>query len=235
MIEWLAAPIDPSRLHIVTDAVAWHGRLMTAAWGVLLPLGVLIARFSKITPGQDWPTRVDNRLWWHAHLALQYTGGVVMLVGLLIVLAQGQSSARWQTHGLMGYAVVLLGAVQFLSGWLRGTKGGPTEAQMRGDHYDMTLRRRIFEFVHKSMGYGALLLGAAATLTGLWQANAPHWMWLTLAAWWCLLSAAFIVLQRQGRAFDTYQAIWGPDPRHPGNALAPNGWGMRRPQPFPKE
>ena len=37
-------------------------------------------------------------------------------------------------------------------------------------------------------------------------------------------------LQRQGRCIDTYQAIWGPDPRHPGNRLKPVGWGVRRPQ-----
>jgi hypothetical protein len=44
MIEWLLAPVDPLRAHDVGLAVAWHGRLMVAAWGVLLPLGVATAR-----------------------------------------------------------------------------------------------------------------------------------------------------------------------------------------------
>lgn len=235
MIEWLAAPIDPSRLHIVADAVSWHGRLMTLSWGILLPLGILVARFFKITPGQDWPNRIDNRFWWRSHLSLQYSGIVLMLAGTLIILIAGSGSARWQTHGLLGHAVVLLGLGQILGGWLRGSKGGPTEAEVRGDHYDMTARRRAFEWLHKSLGYMALILGVAAIVSGLWQANAPRWMWLSLGAWWSLLIGLAIVLQRQGRAFDTYQAIWGPDPRHPGNHLKPTGWGMHRPTHSPGE
>jgi hypothetical protein len=37
----------------------------------------------------------------------------------------------------------------------------------------------------------------------------------------------WVTLQRRGLAVDTYQAIWGPDPQHPGNATPP-GWGMNR-------
>jgi hypothetical protein len=49
-----------------------------------------------------------------------------------------------------------------------------------------------------------------------------------LALWWLALIALWVTLQRQGRAIDTYQAIWGPDPKHPGNAVPPTGWGVRR-------
>ncbi|MGL4242222.1 MAG: cytochrome b561 domain-containing protein, partial [Beijerinckiaceae bacterium] len=132
MVEWLLAPVDAARAHEVGAAVAWHGRLMVAAWGFLLPLGVLVARFFKITPSQDWPRRIDNRLWWNAHLALQYAGGAAMLAGLALVLSQAGGGARWSAHGLLGYAVLLLGLVQFLGGWLRGSKGGPTEPSVRG-------------------------------------------------------------------------------------------------------
>ncbi|MGL4239726.1 MAG: cytochrome b561 domain-containing protein, partial [Beijerinckiaceae bacterium] len=113
--------------------------------------------------------------------------------------------------------------------------GGPTEPSVRGDHYDMTARRRAFEHLHKSAGYLALALGVAAIVTGLWQANAPRWMWIALAAWWGLFLAAFVALQRRGLAFDTYQAIWGPDACHPGNARRPIGWGVRRPPAVPGE
>jgi hypothetical protein len=92
----------------------------------------------------------------------------------------------------------------------------------------MTPRRLAFEYAHKTLGYLALLLGIAAIATGLWQANAPRWMALGLIGWWGCVIAAFIVLQRRGRAFDTYQAIWGPDLRHPGNRRKPIGWGIRR-------
>ena len=131
-------------------------------------------------------------------------------------------------HGVLGYAVLGLGFIQFLAGWLRGSKGGPTEPQLRGDHYDMTWRRRLFEHLHKSLGYLALLTGCGAILSGLWQANAPRWMASALLLWWGALAAAFIVLQIRGRTIDTYQAIWGPEEHHPGNRTRPIGWGIRR-------
>ena len=116
--------------------------------------------------------------------------------------------------------------------WARGSKGGPTspapDGSPRGDHYDMTARRVAFERIHKSVGYTAMLAATLAIPTGLWAANAPVWMWALLACWWALLAAAFAGLQRRGLALDTYQAIWGPDPRHPGNRRAPIGWGVRR-------
>jgi hypothetical protein len=35
-------------------------------------------------------------------------------------------------------------------------------------------------------------------------------------------------LERAGRCIDTYQAIWGPDLKHPGNQRLHVGWGMLR-------
>jgi hypothetical protein len=235
VLNWLLSPFDPSRAHLVDSAVAWHGRLMVVAWGFLLPLGVLVARFFKIMPRQRWPDEIDSRVWWRSHLALQYTGGLVMLAGLGSLIIGGHWRGAGHVHGLMGYAVLALGVSQFLAGWLRGSKGGPTEPEVRGDHYDMTPRRRIFESFHKSAGYTALLLAVAAILTGLWHANAPRWMGLVLLGWWLLFVAAYVLLQKRGRAIDTYQAIWGPDRSHPGNTARSGGWGMRRPTAEPEE
>ena len=64
---------------------------------------------------------------------------------------------------------------------------------------------------------------------GLLIVDAPRWMALILGVWWLILMAAFTRLQAAGRCIDTYQAIWGPDPAHPGNHLRPIGWGVRRP------
>jgi Eukaryotic cytochrome b561 len=228
VLIWLSQPLDPSRAHLVDSAVTWHGRLMVVAWGFLLPLGVLIARFFKILPRQHWPDEIDNRVWWRSHLVLQYVGGLMMLAGLGSLVTGGHLRGATHVHGLLGYAVVALGVSQFLAGWLRGSKGGPTEPEVRGDHYDMTPRRRVFETFHKATGYAALLLACAAILTGLWQANAPRWMGLLLIGWWLLFVAAYVLLQTRGRAIDTYQAIWGPDRIHPGNTARSGGWGMRR-------
>ena len=232
MLDLLLAPIDPGRAHAVGQGVAWHGRLMVLAWGFLFPLGIVVARFFKVTPWQDWPRQLDNKAWWHGHRALQYAGGLAMLAALLLVLVLPAGAPGGAAHRAVGWTVAVLVLAQFLGGWLRGTKGGPTapapDGSRRGDHYDMTRRRVLFELAHKTAGYALVGIASAGILSGLWLANAPVWMWLALGLWWTALIAAFAWLQRRGYALDTYQAIWGPDPRHPGNARPPIGWGIRR-------
>ncbi|MEM1299166.1 MAG: cytochrome b561 domain-containing protein [Pseudomonadota bacterium] len=233
MIDWLLAPVDPTRAHEVGAYVSWHGRLMVLAWGALFPLGILIARFWKITPRQDWPRELDNQAWWRAHLGLQYSGGAAMLAALALILLAGGAGSS--THANVGWVVAGLAALQFAAGWFRGTKGGPTDTTLRGDHFDMTPRRLAFEHFHKFAGYGLLALAVWGIASGMWLANAPVWMWAGLGSWWATLVAAFVILQRQGRAVDTYQAIWGPDPSLPGNRRRPIGWGIRRQGPTPGE
>lgn len=46
-------------------------------------------------------------------------------------------------------------------------------------------------------------------MLGFALADAPRWMVLVIAAWWLLLVVAFVILQKRGRAVDTYVAIWG--------------------------
>jgi len=230
LVDWLLTPLSGSALHHVEPWVAWHARAMVLAWGVLLPLGALAARYFKIAPGQDWPRELDNRLWWHAHRTLQYGGLGLAVVGVLAVAWQRDPAlpaALW--HARLGWLVMTLGLLQVLGGWLRGTKGGPTADTLRGDHYDMTLHRRVFERLHKSIGWLALALAFVAIGLGLLAADAPRWMPCLLGLWWMGLLLAALRLQRAGRCIDTYQAIWGPDPTHPGNATEPIGWGVHRP------
>jgi hypothetical protein len=220
MIEWLLLPCDAGRPHDVGAGVAWHGRLMVIAWGVLIPTGIFVARFFKVTPRQDWPREVDNRFWWRTHLGCQYAAGIAMLAGWGAILWSAANPGVFVLHRWLGIAVLSAGGLQFLAGWLRGSKGGPTEQDMRGDHYDMTTRRHWFERIHKGVGHGSLALAATAILTGLHAANAPRWMWLAIIGWWAALGIASIVLECRGTRVLTYQAIWGPDPRHPGNRPA---------------
>jgi hypothetical protein len=232
MLEWLLAPIDAARIHLVPDAVAWHARLMTLAWGILVPCGILSARFLKLWPGQKWPLRLDHPGWWHLHRTCQYLAGALTLIAVPLILTWDGRAGSTLSHKLLGWSVVAIALVQFAGGWLRGSKGGPTapasDGSWRGDHYDMTGRRRAFEYTHKIAGYAAVILAFAAIATGLWQANAPRWMWLAIGGWWLFCITAFVILQWRGLAFDTYQAHWGTDIVHPGNRLKPIGLGIRR-------
>ena len=215
-----------------------HGRMMVVCWGILLPLGVVAARFFKITPRQNWPLVLDNKTWWKAHLYGQGAAVVLSLVGVAFIWnTAGGSAPLALWHGYLGWSVTFLGVVQAIAGFVRGSKGGPSESCTRGDHYDMTHRRNTFERTHKSLGYLALLLAFITVVMGLVVADAPRWMVLVISGWWLVLAVIFMVLQKQGRCIDTYQAIWGPDPIHPGNRIAPIGFGVRRytPDTFAKQ
>lgn len=227
--EWLSLPLSGTAGHHLVPWIAWHGRLMVLSWGLLLPLGILIARFFKVLPWQAWPAALDCKTWWRAHLWLQGSGVAVMSAGVLLILGHsgmpGQL-ARW--HHLGGWTLVGGAALQVFGGLLRGSKGGPTGARMRGDHYDMSVRRVVFEWLHKGIGWSSLPIAMATIGVGLALADAPRWMPLLLGAWWLMLAALALALQQAGLCIDTYQAIWGPDPRHPGNRRQPIGWGITR-------
>jgi hypothetical protein len=229
-MDWLLTPLSGASVHHIEPWTYWHARCMVLGWGVLLPLGALAARYFKVTPDQRWPEQLDNKAWWHAHRWLQWGGVAAMSVGALLAWGQGHGATRLaQLHGWAGWALVALGWLQIAYGLRRGSKGGPTDAQPHGDHYDMTPKRRHFERMHKGLGWLAVLAAVAGTVLGLVVADAPRWMAVVLAGWWLLLAAAAALWQRQGRCIDTYQAIWGPDTRHPGNRLKPIGCGVRRP------
>lgn len=200
----------------------WHGGLMVLAWFVLLPGGALIARFFKVLPGQDFPAVLDSRAWWRAHLLLQYAGSAVAAAALWIAWDALDGVWDWsEPHVLIGTAVMALCALQVGSGLLRGTKGGPTDTHAdpadpttwRGDHYDMTLRRRLFEGWHKRAGYAAFLLALPAAWLGLQLVGTPPWTGLLLLAQAAAFVAVFAVLTRRGRRTDTWTAIWGPRKR----------------------
>ena len=229
MIDWLTTPLSGALEHHLAPWAYWHARCMVLGWGVLLPLGALVARYFKITARQRWPQQLDNKLWWHAHRTLQWAGIVVMSAGALLAWGHGTGgSASARLHAGAGWALVALGWLQIAAGLGRGSKGGPTDVRLRGDHYDMTPHRVRFERLHKGLGWLAVLAAVSVITLGLQVADAPRWMALALALWWASLALAAWRWQRQGRCVDTYQAVWGPDPHHPGNRLKPIGWGIRR-------
>lgn len=229
-MDWLLASIDPARNHDVGAALAWHGRLMVLGWAVICPAAILAARYFKIMPGQDWPRVLDNPTWWHVHRIGQSAVCLISIPALVLILWGGGDRPEVLPHRVMGYLVLCLAALQVLGALKRGSKGGPTDPNgPAGDHFDMTPRRIAFETVHRVCGYAALALLVPTVLSGLWFANAPRWMWLAIGLYWLALAACAIRLQRAGRAYDTYQAIWGPDPDLPGNRRAQQGWATVRP------
>jgi len=236
--QWLLTPLSGAAEHDVAASVIWHGRLMTAAWAVLAPASVLVARYLKITPRQSWPARLDNPFWFLTHRRLGYGVALLTVAGVAIMLAaRGQWAPTRSLHTSLGWSLCLLAVFQVVASLARGTHGGPVNPftrqprppeQWPGDHFSMTRRRILFEYTHKTIGYLAILIAVVTIAAGLRAADAPLWMLLAIAAWWLLCAALFVTLQRKVGCIDTYQAIWGLDRSLPGYRRPPIGLGIMR-------
>lgn len=124
-------------------------------------------------------------------------------------------------HSMFGLAAVILGCLQIVSAWLRGTHGGryylnadPDDpATWHGDHFDMPTRRRVFEAYHKTAGYFAGFFAVGAVASGLMQYPMP-----VLAG--IILFTALVVLvlcvgfELKGLRYDGYRAAFGNNLDH---------------------
>jgi hypothetical protein len=192
----------------LTGLFLLHAGLMLTAWCLLVPSGVLIARYFKVTRQQDFPAELDNYFWWNWHRGLQYLGVALSTAGYGAMVAI--NGFGFQTlHSKIGIVIVMLGWCQVISAWVRGSKGGPTDTQMRGDHFDMTPRRRVFEIFHKSAGWIAVLGAVAAAETGIGLGGlSVYWhAGLVALALGYLATARYFHVQK--RHVPTYVAIWG--------------------------
>lgn len=153
-------------------------------------------------------------------------GAVTLAATIAVLWVKGWRPGFISLHAATGWIIVAATAVMLLGAVLRGTHGGPInpftgqrkpESEWPGDHFSMTSKRIFFEYTHKICGYSLIPLVITAILSGLYDSDAPRWMWLAAAIILLMSAAAFVVLQARGRCIDTYQAIWGTDPSLPGN------------------
>jgi hypothetical protein len=227
----------PSEAHIGfldwTVQIHWgnHAILMFSIWFIIVPAALLIIRFGKPKPttyGIPRATaRLDRRLlWWTLHYSTLYAAIILSILGALlaIYLSGGFSGTL---HAWFGGATVLMGTLQIVSAWFRGSHGGKhgTESDPQdrttwgGDHFDMTPQRRWFEAYHKTAGYFAIVLAAGAVTTGL----SHFWMpWIAVAFAVVVIATLIlaVILQGRGSNYDTYQSVYGNHPEHPFNKAA---------------
>ena len=206
----------------------YHAMLMTGVWFLLVPIGVIAVRFFKPKPttyGIEKETgRLDSKLrWWTIHYVILYTAIGLALVGMATAtLASGGFSGS--VHAIFGYGTILFGCLQIFSAWLRGSHGGKHGADSdpddpstwRGDHFDMTPRRRWFEAYHKSTGYFTIILALAAVASGLQQFWVPQ---IAIAVILLLAASliAYVLMEGKGYRQDTYRSVYGNHPDNPYN------------------
>ena len=206
----------------------YHAILMVATWLVLVPLCIITIRFGKPKPtfnGIREKVSIGNLVWWwfSVHKYGLYLAIALSLVGLAVAVIASDGFSG-SLHAMFGIATIVLGCLQVVSGWLRGTHGGrnyytavPDDpATWRGDHYDMTPRRRRFEAWHKTAGYFTGFFAVGAVASGLTQHPMPELMIVILVIAPVILVLC-VLLEYKGLRYDGYRAAHGYNPEHPYN------------------
>jgi hypothetical protein len=225
-IQWLLSPVVSATVFGRESAYVLHGALMVLGMVLCLPIGAVIARYYKVTPKQNWPIVLDSKFWWYSHIILSYLGLAVSALAMAVVFSKWrvfdlETVKRLNTgqflHLAVGWATLLLCGCIVITGWFRGSKGGPGEKQMRGDHYDLTPRRLWFESIHKKLSYLFLLLSIVCVGGGFLLIGAKGWMFVALALVFLCSVLWVLRLELAGRRIPSYPATWGLRPEHPGN------------------
>jgi hypothetical protein len=133
-----------------------HGALMVAAFGVLLPSGVVIARYTKTLFGDSW---------FVVHMVVQlagyFIGFAAFVIGLYMV---DRSHFDTKAHAQLGLAVIVAGVIQVALGFFRP------------DHVEKGLPKPIYRFVweiaHKSLGKIINVVSIVTIFFGLYEISA---------------------------------------------------------------
>uniref|UniRef100_A0A0E0E4G1 Cytochrome b561 domain-containing protein n=1 Tax=Oryza meridionalis TaxID=40149 RepID=A0A0E0E4G1_9ORYZ len=134
--------------------LAVHGFMMFVAWGLLIPGGIMAARYLKHLKSGD--------LWFQAHTYLQSSAMAVMFLGLLFAIAELRGFSFKSTHAKIGTAAFVLACLQPINAYLR-----PHLLAENGEMILSMKNRVIWEYLHIITGRSAVVVGAIALFTGL--------------------------------------------------------------------
>ncbi|XP_010541578.1 PREDICTED: cytochrome b561, DM13 and DOMON domain-containing protein At5g54830-like [Tarenaya hassleriana] len=165
-----------------------HGFMMFLAWGILLPGGILAARYLKHIKG-DW--------WFKTHVYLQYSGLAIVFLGLLFAVAELHGLTFSSMHVKFGFAAIFLACAQPVNAFLRPSK----PAQVEG----FSSKRLLWEYSHAIVGQSAVVLGVIALFTGMkhlgerYEAENVHGLNWALGLWIFLGGVAVVYLEYRER------------------------------------
>ena len=130
--------------------LAVHGFMMFLAWGILLPGGILAARYLKHVKGDGW---------YQIHVYLQYSGLAIVFLGLLFAVAELRGFYVSSLHVKLGITAIVLAFVQPVNAYLRPKKPDNGE--------EVTSKRLLWEYGHVILGRSAIVAGIAALVSGM--------------------------------------------------------------------
>ncbi|EOY13431.1 DOMON domain - like 10 [Theobroma cacao] len=127
-----------------------HGYMMFLAWGILLPGGILAARYLKHVKGDGW---------YQIHVYLQYSGLAIVLLALLFAVVELRGFYVSSLHVKFGITAIFLACVQPVNAFLRPEKPANGE--------EVSSKRLLWEYFHVIVGRGAIVVGIAALYSGM--------------------------------------------------------------------
>ncbi|KAK1268642.1 hypothetical protein QJS04_geneDACA022768 [Acorus gramineus] len=121
-----------------------HGALNIFGWGVLLPIGAIIARYF----------RQHDPLWFYLHTIIQFSGFIIGLAGVVTGIAlYDKLHADVLSHRALGIFVLVLGILQVLAFFLKPDKDSKI--------------RRYWNWYHHWAGRLVLFLAAVNISVGI--------------------------------------------------------------------
>ncbi|CAL9203012.1 unnamed protein product [Musa hybrid cultivar] len=121
----------------------WHGLLTMLGWGVLMPVGVIMARYFK---------HLDP-LWFYSHISIQGIGFVLGLVGIIAGFNLDDNLPNADTHQAIGICILICGSLQVMAFLIRPDKSSKI--------------RRYWNWYHHYVGRAAIALAVANIFLGL--------------------------------------------------------------------
>ncbi|OIV96066.1 hypothetical protein TanjilG_27170 [Lupinus angustifolius] len=128
-----------------------HGVLNAVSWGVLMPLGAIIARYMKVFQFAD-------PAWFYLHVTCQTSAYIVGVAGWGTGLKLGSDSVgvTYDTHRTLGIIIFCLGTLQVFALLLRPNKDHKIRIYWNIYHYLIGYSTIIISIVNIFKGFEAL-------------------------------------------------------------------------------
>ncbi|KAL1214014.1 Cytochrome and DOMON domain-containing protein [Cardamine amara subsp. amara] len=125
-----------------------HGILNGVSWGIMMPIGAIIARYVRVSKSAD-------PAWFYIHLFCQSSAYIIGVAGWATGLKLGSESAgiQFSTHRAIGIALFCLATIQVFAMFLRP----------KPEHK----YRLYWNIYHHTIGYTVIILGVVNVYKGL--------------------------------------------------------------------
>ncbi|GAB2234634.1 hypothetical protein Drorol1_Dr00003891 [Drosera rotundifolia] len=132
-----------------------HGILNAVSWGILFPVGAIIARYLRVFPSAD-------PAWFYVHASCQVSAYAIGVAGWSTGLKLGSESKGivFTSHRCIGITLFCLATIQIFALLIRPKK-----------EHKLRLYWNIY---HHSIGYAIIILGAINIYKGLSILNPEH-------------------------------------------------------------